>query len=90
MHKLGLKLWSVNTDHYLREAKRLYEDGVFDYIEVYFVPDTVGTAAEWGALDIPCIVHAPHSGHGVNLASEEMAMFNLDVFAGVRPWMVRK
>jgi hypothetical protein len=34
MLKVGLKLWSTNTDHYLREAKRLYAEGVFDYNEV--------------------------------------------------------
>lgn len=25
--KLGLKLWSTNTDNYLEEARRLYKEG---------------------------------------------------------------
>ena len=41
MYKKGLKLWSVNTDYYYDEAIRLYSEGVFDYIELYVVPDTL-------------------------------------------------
>ena len=82
--KLGLKLWSVNTDAYLREAVKLYARKVFDYLEVYFVPGSEATAAEWKATGIPCIVHAPHSQHGVNLASAEHEAYNRETFAAVR------
>ena len=29
MHKLGLKLWNINTDYYYEEARRLYNMGIF-------------------------------------------------------------
>lgn len=46
MNKLGLKLWSTNTDYYLKAAEKLYKEGYFDYIELYVVPNTVSTLAE--------------------------------------------
>lgn len=82
--KLGLKLWSVNTDAYLREAVKLYARKVFDYLEIYFVPGSEATAAEWKATEIPCIVHAPHSRHGVNLAAADHESYNRETFAAVR------
>ena len=50
MYKIGLKLWSTNTDCYYNEAIRLYNDGVFDYIELYVVPDTLDTLQKWKKL----------------------------------------
>jgi sugar phosphate isomerase/epimerase len=82
--KIGLKLWSTNTDHYLREAKRLYEDGVFDYIELYMVPGTSDTSIAWKELSIPFVVHAPHSAHGVNLADPESQVDNCRIFDEVK------
>ena len=70
--KIGLKLWSVNTDAYLREARRLYVEKVFDYLELYVVPGTLEKLTLWKALqeelNLPFVIHAPHSFHGVNLA----------------------
>lgn len=82
--KIGLKLWSTNTDHYLREAKRLYADGIFDYIELYMVPDSLNTHIAWKDLCIPFIVHAPHSAHGINLADPELENSNCKVFGEVK------
>ena len=82
--RLGLKLWSVNTDGYLREAVKLYAKKVFDYLEIYFVPGSESTADEWKATGIPCIVHAPHSRHGVNLAAADREAYNRETFAAVR------
>ena len=50
MYKIGLKLWSINTDYYYDEAIRLYNNGVFDYIELYVVPDTLDTLQKWKKL----------------------------------------
>ena len=47
MYKRGLKLWSVNTDYYYNEAIRLYNEGIYDYIELYIVPDTLDTLPKW-------------------------------------------
>ena len=70
--KIGLKLWSVNTDAYLREARRLYAEKVFDYLELYVVPGSRETLPIWeklrNDLNLPFVIHAPHSFHGVNLA----------------------
>ena len=79
--KLGLKLWSINTDYYLNEAKRLYDMGLYDYIELYAVPNTENTISLWKNLNIPYTIHCPHSMHGFNLADAgkkagNMAMFN--------------
>ena len=84
MLKLGLKLWSINTDAYLREAVKLYARKVFDYLEIYFVPGSEMTAGEWKSTGIPCIVHAPHSRHGINLAAADHEAYNRATFAAVR------
>jgi sugar phosphate isomerase/epimerase len=84
MLKVGLKLWSINTDCYLREAKRLYSEGVFDYIELYVVPGSLSNAKEWKSFDIPYVVHAPHSVHGVNLADKNCENKNINIFSDVK------
>lgn len=85
--KLGLKLWSNNTDAYLQEAKRLYKEGWFDYIELYVVPNTLDTISKWKnlntGLDIPFTLHAPHFMHGVNLAKNEHLKTNIEIFKEV-------
>ena len=61
-YKLGLKLWSTNTDCYYKEAKRLYNEGRFDYIELYVVPDSldeikIGRKSKFLLLFIVHILH---------------------------------
>lgn len=84
MLKLGLKLWSVNTDAYLREARRLYAEGVFDYLELYVVPGSQETLPIWeklrNDLNLPFVIHAPHSLHGVNLADAAYSAANEKAF----------
>lgn len=81
--KLGLKLWSNNTDSYLKEADKLYKQGIYDYIELYVVPDTLETIENWKKLDIPFTLHAPHFAHGVNLAKKENENANFEIFKQV-------
>lgn len=85
--KLGLKLWSINTDYYLDEAKRLYQEGWFDYIELYVVPKTSAKTSEhiskWKKSEIPFTLHAPHFVHKVNLASKEKESYNREIFEEV-------
>ena len=71
MYKIGLKLWSINTDYYYDEAIRLYKDGVFDYIELYVVPNSTDSIVKWKKLNIPFIIHCPHFAHGFNMAKVE-------------------
>ena len=86
--KIGLKLWSVNTDSYLREARRLYAERVFDYLELYIVPGSQSTLPLWKALQdeltLPFVIHAPHSAHGVNLADAAKRESNAKTFDEVR------
>lgn len=84
---LGLKLWSKNTDFYFEEAKRLFPEGWFNYIELYVVPDTLNTIEKWKTLrtdfNIPFTLHAPHFLNDVNLADKAKADFNYSVFKEV-------
>ncbi len=80
MYKLGLKLWSINTDYYYEEAIRLYEEGVYDYIELYVVPDTQDTLSKWKKLNIPFIIHNAHSKHNFNLANAEKKSVNRKIY----------
>ena len=84
MYKLGLKLWSINTDYYYDEAIRLYNNGVYDYIELYVVPDTLDTIEKWKNLNIPFIIHCPHFAHGFNLAKKEKKESNKKIFEQVQ------
>lgn len=83
MYKIGLKLWSINTDYYYDEAKRLYDEGVFDYIELYVVPDSLDRIAKWKNIGIPISLHAPHFAHNVNLADAEKLDYNKAIYEEV-------
>ena len=84
MYKIGLKLWSVNTDFYYEEAKKLYADNIFDYIELYVVPDTLETLQQWKKLNVPFIIHCPHFAHGFNHAKSEKRESNLKIYNQVK------
>ena len=80
---IGLKLWSINTDYYLKAARELYALGIFDYIELYYVPNSLSTLSHWQELAIPFTIHAPHFAHGINLADVNKAEFNYSVYQEV-------
>lgn len=76
MYKLGLKLWSSNKN-YISDAQRLYENGVYQYIELFAVPGTFGEYAKiWKSLKIPFVIHAPHFRQGLNFARQECFVAN--------------
>jgi len=81
--KIGLKLWSTNIDYYFDEAKRLYQDGLFDYIELYIVPDTLQHIDKWKSLDIPFALHVPHFMHDFNLALADHEETNIQILSQV-------
>lgn len=77
MYKIGLKLWSTNNN-YIQQALELYKKKVYDYIELFVVPDSYNEYIKiWKNLDIPFIIHAPHSFVGLNMAKKEMLTENL-------------
>lgn len=77
MYKFGLKLWSTNTN-YINEAVKLYEKKVYDYIELFAVPNSFEKYETlWKNLDIPFLIHAPHTYAGLNLAKKEFLQTNM-------------
>ena len=80
MHKIGLKLWSCNTDFYYDEAIRLYKEDIYDYIELYVVPGTLNTLEKWKKLKIPFIIHNAHFAQGFNLAKSEKEESNRKIY----------
>ena len=80
MYKIGLKLWSCNTDYYFEEAIRLYKQNIYDYIELYVVPDTIETLQKWDKLNIPFIIHNAHFAHGFNLAKKDHEKRNREIY----------
>ena len=82
--RLGLKLWS-NNDNYVKEAVRLFEKGVYQYIEIYMLPGTEQKMVDmWRGLDIPYVVHAPHFLAGLNLAKMEQQESNFKLINETR------
>ena len=88
MHKLGLKLWSTN-DGYITPAIELYGDKVFDYVELFVVPGSAQYLDKWAEINLPIILHAPHSHAGLNLSLKDAESKNknlikeVDVFRNV-------
>ena len=84
MFQIGLKLWSVNTGACVRDACRLYEAGLFDYLELYAVPGTSDTIPEWQSLHLPFVIHAAHFKHGFNLGRAECGTSNRVIYDEMR------
>jgi len=58
---------------------------LFDYIELYIIPGSYeATINAWKDLNIPYVIHAPHSFHGVNLAQADKWETNLQCFNEAR------
>ena len=69
MFQLGLKIGSRDTQ-YTDEILRYYDEGVFQYIELFAISDTFKeTVGYWKQFKIPIGIHAPHSFAGLNLAN---------------------
>ena len=83
MHKIGLKLWNINTDYYYDEARKLYNNNVFDYIELYIVPGYLDLIDKWKEIRIPFDIHAPHFAHNMNLSKKEFEKENFDKYLEV-------
>jgi deoxyribonuclease IV len=82
MPKIGIKLWSTNVE-VLPQIGDMYSRSIFDYIELYFVPGTESKVEKlWSGLKVPMSVHAPHFGHGFNLADKDLMASNSKMFKG--------
>ena len=68
MLKFGLKIGSKDTQ-YTEEIIRYYTDDIFQYIELFTIPETYqDTISYWKQFGIPFVIHGPHSAAGCNLA----------------------
>ena len=83
--KYGLKLWSTN-DFYINEAVKLYKNKVYDYIELFVVPNSLKYLILWEKLTIPFILHAPHSYTGFNPSLEKYEGDNLKLLSDVESY----
>jgi len=69
--KTGLKLHSTNIE-LIPDAIKLYREDFFNYIELFIVPGSYEeTIDAWKDINIPYIIHAPHSYSGLNLSIKE-------------------
>lgn len=71
--EFGLKLWSINTD-LINQAIQLIDEKIFNYIELYVVPDTQISPF---VFDVPYIIHIPHHKSGVNIGDASKKQYNL-------------
>ena len=74
--KIGLKIWSTNQN-YLSSIKALKGEGMIDYIELFVAPDSTEDHIRiWEDLNVPFLLHAPHSYAGLNFSDEECEQKN--------------
>ena len=71
--KFGLKLWSSNTD-LVKQAVQLIDQKIFDYIELFVIPETPISSF---LIDVPYIIHIPHHKFGVNIGETGRKKHNL-------------
>ncbi|MEE3705188.1 TIM barrel protein [Campylobacter sp. CX2-8023-23] len=86
-YKIGLKLWSLN-ENYISPAKELFERGVYDYIELYAVPNSLDMIAKWKSLARNCgvkfAIHAPHFSSGLDFSNPNKLNYNLNLCEEVK------
>lgn len=79
MFKIGLKLWSTNK-HYVADAVKLFDQGVYDYIELFAVSGSYDEfIGLWKSLNIPFVVHAAHFYQGMCLSRPEFFTKNMQL-----------
>lgn len=82
--RVGLKLWSGNLK-VAQRAGELFRQGWIDLVELYVVPETHDdTIRTWRDLEVPFMLHCPHSAHGFNLAKSERSESNSRMFREVQ------
>jgi hypothetical protein len=69
--QFGLKIGFDDTQ-YAKDIIRLYLENKLHYIELFVKPDcNVLNIEYWKDLEIPIVIHSPHSGVNVNFASKK-------------------
>jgi endonuclease IV len=74
--RFGLKI-SFDDTQYTLDIVDLIKNSKLDYIELFVKPDcNLINIRYWSAFNIPIVLHAPHSGVGINFASKENREIN--------------
>lgn len=76
--RIGLKLWSINETS-INSAMDLFSQSVFDFIELFVVPGSVNILDKWSAVNIPFVLHAPHSYSGLNFSVKDQENINFSL-----------
>jgi len=75
---LGLKLGSPDFS-YEKDINDLWQKKAFQYIELLAVPNSYKNTIDfWKQFKIPFVIHAPHSGHGMNPSIKEKEIENAE------------
>lgn len=80
--KFGLKLWSTNID-LINKANHLIDKEVFDYIELFVIPDSKINPF---LIDMPYIIHIPHDSFGVNIGDPAVKEYTLQMINESIAW----
>lgn len=67
--KFGLKIWSGTGRASLGQAKKLINEGIFDYMELLAVPGE--STSDFEKAKIPYILHIPHDSFGFNIGEKD-------------------
>lgn len=88
-NKIGLKLWSLN-ENYIKPARELFKEKIYDYIELYAVPSSLEKLSLWvnlqKELNLPFAVHAPHFSHGLDFSNKDKRELNLAMAKEAFKW----
>jgi len=89
--RVGLRLLSTDTESYIYEVPKLYENGGFDYIELRVIPNTLERIKYWKILkqnhNVDFVLHAPFSSLGVNLSEKSKFEFNKEMFEQAKEFL---
>ncbi|MCK4589145.1 MAG: TIM barrel protein [Nanoarchaeota archaeon] len=79
----GLKLWSTNN-RLFKKARELIEKDLFQYIELYVVPESFDANKLTALKGFSIIIHAPHFQHNFNLSKFNLKENNKKIFQEVK------
>ena len=77
-NKYGVKIWSkdaVRNPQFLKECAVHVREGFFDYVELFALAGSYNDTSSllYKELNgLPVVIHAPHSGVGMDLGNKEM------------------
>ena len=83
---IGLKLWSISLS-YIPAARRLFDDTVYDFLELLPVPGSLDKIPDWQSLGIPLGLHAPHSYFEFILSRRELREKNHGIVREMQQWV---